>query len=486
MNASRSWGERGIGAAGAALVGALAMGNAGCAAPEPIEAKRATTAKLMAPDPTLCADASDQTVADLGIAKWCAYRGRGGVYLTGYSSKGHAVKGLAVEFTRQPDGQLAELHLNVNDGTHFAVHHTLRSDKITTTNALQTGSQALVNAATRDLGMLHAAIRQRARVVGLTALPPTNACASNLLGSILTPFMGAGMSQAAALSLLAQTGTFANASGASCIGFIGSGANGVSGLPFNGNLAQINPATICGSDPVCLAEFGMFSRVGSPAGFSFAPNPAVTGFVGVPGINGNPTFASASSFLGNGGLVGFPTDLYQAIPPSGAYFNSVGDSVGGAPSTRLAPGPGLYGFGPNQAPMPDPNQGVPSLGDPPQDAFGYLPQSTSTPAGGAPSPDLGDPPQDAFGSLPPTPTSDPNAGAIGNPAGDYVPGMATPSTPTDGAGSGYLGEPPVDAFGSMPPPDPTPSIETAPGVGDVPTSFPSMASSENTGEADFA
>jgi hypothetical protein len=407
----------------------VAIGNAGCSTPDaPAERTASTTAKLMAPDPTLCAEASAQTLSDLGIAQWCAFRGQGGVYLTGYSSEGHALKGLAAQFTRDPNGQLAELHLNVNDGSNFAVHHRFGSGKITTTNTLQTGSQALVNAATRDLGTLHAAIRHVGRVQGITKLPRQNTCASNMLGSLLASFMGAGLAQAAALSLLQQTGAFVNASGASCLGFVGSGRNGVRGLPFNGNINAINAANICAVDPDpigCRAEFGMFGGVGAPNGFSFAPNAFNSGFVGVPSFPGGAN-------VGGGAPMGFPTGSFVPLPGGSSVFNPTNDAFSGfgddgvpLPMPRPESAPqddgcgGCTAFSTTDPSAPPVDPGAANGGFPPVQGFGDEPFT-----GGIPAPDFPADGQDPASLDPdlhptglgdfPTESSDPDTGEVGN------------------------------------------------------------------------
>src|SRR5262249_3026971 len=163
---------------------------------------------------------------------------------------------------RKADGSLDRLRLKVvADGHKFTLDHQLGTAQITTKNALSRSSQRFVDAATRDLGLLHAAIRQRALASG--TVTPTNQCASSLAGSILAPCIGAGLSQGASLSLLAQTAAFANASGASCVGIITAPSRPISaaGLPFGGNINAILPGSACDDDPDpddCEADFATF------------------------------------------------------------------------------------------------------------------------------------------------------------------------------------------------------------------------------------
>jgi hypothetical protein len=363
------------------LIGSVCA-NAGCEeAPAP-EKKGSTTSKYLAPDPTLCAASSDQTQADVGVAQWCLYRGKGGVYLTGYTDKGHAVKGLGTEFSRDKDGTVHALRLRVNDGSKFAVFHTLGTKQIMKSSALAPQSQQLVNAATRDLGLLHVAIRRQAQITR------QHRCASNMLGTMLSSFVGAGTGQGAALRLLSQMGRFANASGSTCAPFIGSGVNGVSGLPFGGDVRRIRPQAVCEADPDpmgCMAEFGMFSNAGGDGGFSFDPN------ADVPGRPDAPIFPGADPDVTNG--------VFRALPGEPGGFDPTTDGASGGDD-------GCGGCTAFSQDDPEGNSGpAPDLPEPRQDpeggdgCGGCTVFSQDDPEGNSnPGPELPEPRQDPEGS----------------------------------------------------------------------------------------
>src|SRR5262245_18632270 len=100
----------------AGLVGAV--GTVGCEGPVYQEERRAPTSKYLMPEPIMTTKASTETKAALGIDEWRFYRGRGGVYLSGYKMQ-VPVKGLATEFTRDARGNLSRMFMRVNDGSKF-------------------------------------------------------------------------------------------------------------------------------------------------------------------------------------------------------------------------------------------------------------------------------------------------------------------------------------------------------------------------------
>src|SRR5262249_37983332 len=155
----RSWAQLSI----LAAVGATAFASSGCEPPARQETKGITTAKLLVPDPTMTAKASSTTRSMLGIDEWRLYRGRGGVYLTGYDAGGKAVKGLVTVFARNDDGSIANIYTRVNDGSKFVVGHSLGSHRTAATKGIAEDSQAFVRRAALDLAVLHRVAQAQAR-----------------------------------------------------------------------------------------------------------------------------------------------------------------------------------------------------------------------------------------------------------------------------------------------------------------------------------
>jgi hypothetical protein len=226
----------------------LVLASSACTAPTLKEERGSTTSKYLAPTPLLTVKASSATSATLGIDEWRIFRGRGGVFLTGYSAQNKAVKGLATLYTRDQDGRVDNLLARVSDGSHFAVAHSTLRNETMATRSLPVGSQGLVRRAALDLGLLQAVSEQQVQLATTSIARRRAACRQNVAGTMLKALAcvdaRTGVEKPAELCRL---DALANGSGNACIGLSGTGRGSLD-------------ASACGGNPQCLAAIASIQR----------------------------------------------------------------------------------------------------------------------------------------------------------------------------------------------------------------------------------
>jgi hypothetical protein len=317
---------------GIVLMGLFVL--AGCQpAGEAVEKKGATTSKYMAPDPIVSVTASDATRAATGIDEWRIYRGKGGVYLTGYDTAGQAVKGLATTFARNDDGTVGHVFTRVNDGSLFAVRHTASTHARMATKAVSVSSQQFVRRAALDLALLQRIALANARTApaGVAAVQAT--CREQLPSVMLQSL--ACLDSQNGSSALCNLEPLVNGSGAACLGST-SAANVAGSL---GTLDATGATRVCGSDPACIAAFATIQRenlLDARCGGAIACVGAGGGFIPLANFNGAPISGG-----GGGVFPPFATGTFNVV---GSSFDPRIDGVN--PSSPFGPAmPGSGGTG---------------------------------------------------------------------------------------------------------------------------------------------
>jgi hypothetical protein len=315
----RSWLNVGL----LVAIGVPSLASSSCAAPTAGEQTRAMATKYIAPDPILTVQASSETRNTLGIEEWRLFRGKGGVFLSGVDAAGQPVKGLVTSFTRNADGTLGDVFTRVNDGSDFALHHSMRTSARKATRSVPVSSQAFVRRAALDLALLQriAIAKARAAAAAGTAVNPGAVCRQQLPG-VLLQSLQCFNTATGACSLDAA----ANASGAACLGATSS--TGISGSL--GSLDNIGPG-VCAGDPSCGATLSAVQQenfLDAQCGGSLGCIGASGGFVPLTGFSSSPGFGGPFPESGVGG--------------AGVLGGSIGSQVGISGVAGVG-GPGIAG-----------------------------------------------------------------------------------------------------------------------------------------------
>jgi hypothetical protein len=234
-----------------------ALGGAGCAAPQAPERMASTQSKYLVPDPILSVNASSETKGALGIAEWRSYRGRGGMYLTGYSDRGKAVMGLSTEFVRDGDGNIVDVLTRVNDGEKFAARTRVAASHTVATAPMPASSQKFVQHASRDFSRVRVALDQRIRAA--TVANPGLVCSRSLIGGVIDPVDLLGRTNVEARLQAIQAA--ANASNAACQNQAGLG---MANLGFLSRAPLDESRLMCSGDRDCLTTMDQIDAFDFP------------------------------------------------------------------------------------------------------------------------------------------------------------------------------------------------------------------------------
>jgi hypothetical protein len=191
---------------------AVVFGAFGCAPPALQERRASVRSKYLAPTPVLTAKASKAARTSYGIDEWRIYRGKGGVYVTGFNAKGKAIRGLSTEFARTQGGAITDLRTRVNDGNEFLARHVVKANLSVVSRSMPVESQEFVRRAVLDLARLRTAIVERQST---SSNPSALLCGQTLIDAVTTPVLELGALDAKTLAALGLLGSM-NGSGALC------------------------------------------------------------------------------------------------------------------------------------------------------------------------------------------------------------------------------------------------------------------------------
>jgi hypothetical protein len=193
------------------------------------------------PDPLLVSTASAATQEDLGIEEWRLFRGRGGVYLTGYA-RGKAVSGLSAEFGRTSTAVVNALRTKVNDGRGFESVNTM-GRAARTSPTLSNKSRLFTQHALLDLAIMRQEFAVRGRATQATGARVAAVCGADMATVIIDALLGRPTSAS----------TAADASGTACFGPASRRIAIAGTKPLD--LASFSSMR-CAGNSRCLASFG--------------------------------------------------------------------------------------------------------------------------------------------------------------------------------------------------------------------------------------